>query len=418
MTKFSYGRSGVIAWHEYITNLRRPGFIFFTLLPPALGLIGLILAAFFSGQTTRVLQSQLGAPQARVGVVDQSRLFATVPPQYAAQLTAYPDEAAARQALNADVVGAFVVIPPDYVASGKITAYVKEGGLLSGVSLADSGALQPFLVNGLLAGKVDPAIVRRVAAPADVTPVTVNARGQPTTGSSTFSIVSGFIVPYVLSLFLVIAIFVSASYLLRSVSEEKETRVIEVVLSSVSASELLAGKVVGLGVLGLTQMGVWLLAAMAFTGGAGALIAGAVIALNPQMFLLAGVYFLLGYLIYGTLMAAAGALGTSMRESQQIASLFSLMAAIPYMLNGFIWMNPNMPLARALSYFPLTAPTMMMLRLPVGSVPMVDIVISLTVLAVTVPVCVWGGAKVFRAGLLMYGKRPSLKQIWRMLRAA
>ena len=76
-----------------------------------------------------------------------------------------------------------------------------------------------------------------------------------------------------------------------------------------------------------------------------------------------------------------------------------------------------MALARALSYFPLTAPTMMMFRLPYG-VPAVDIVISLAVLILSVPFCVWGGAKVFRTGLLMHGKRPSLKQIWRILREA
>jgi ABC-2 type transport system permease protein len=80
-------------------------------------------------------------------------------------------------------------------------------------------------------------------------------------------------------------------------------------------------------------------------------------------------------------------------------------------------MNPNMLLARLLSYFPLTAPTMMMFRLPFG-VPLIDIVISLVVLALSVPVCIWGGAKVFRTGLLMYGKRPSLSQIWRILREA
>lgn len=418
MTKFNYGRAWTIAVHEYLTSVRQFGFIFFTLLPPVLGAIALVIAAFFSGQMSHFFASQVAPMTRPTGVVDQSGLFGTIPPQYADKLTAYPDEAAARQALTDEVIGAYVVIPSDYVASGKVTAYGKEGGFFNSVSLADNGTLAPFLVNGLLAGKVDAATAKRASAPVDVTPISLDARGQPTTGTSVFSVVSGFIIPYVLSIFLVIAIFVSSSYLLRSVSEEKETRVIEIVLSSVSASELLAGKVVGLGALGLTQLGVWLISAFAFTGGAGALIAGAVVALNPLVFLLAALYFLLGYLMYGTLMAAAGSLGTSMRESQQMAGLFSFMAAIPYMLNGFIWMNPNMPLARALSYFPLTAPTMMMLRLPLGSVPPLDIAISLAALIIAIPFCVWGGAKVFRTGLLMYGKRPSLKQIWRILREA
>ncbi len=135
-------------------------------------------------------------------------------------------------------------------------------------------------------------------------------------------------------------------------------------------------------------------------------------------FILAAVYFLLGYLVYGTLMAAAGSLGTSMRESQQLAGIFSFMAAIPWMINGFLFLNPNASIARVLSFFPLTAPTMMMLRLALGGVPLEDIVGSIAVLLLSIPLVLWGGAKVFRMGLLMYGKRPALAQIWRAMREA
>ncbi|OGO50529.1 MAG: hypothetical protein A2W37_16250 [Chloroflexi bacterium RBG_16_63_12] len=107
-----------------------------------------------------------------------------------------------------------------------------------------------------------------------------------------------------------------------------------------------------------------------------------------------------------------------MRESQQIAGLFSFAAALPWMINGFIITNPNMILARILSWFPLSAPMMMMLRLPYGDIPMIDVVGSIAVLALTVPLVVWGGAKIFRASLLMYGKRPALRQIVRVLREA
>ncbi len=417
MSSFNVGRAATVAVHEYITNVRRFGFIFFTLLPVALGLIGLVVAAFFSGQATRFLENQFTPASQLVGVVDRSGLYASIPAPFAGEFISYADEATARQALADSTVGAFIVIPPDYVASGKITIFVKEGGFMSGAALSNTSSLTPFLVNGLLAGKVDEALVRRAGAPANITPVTVGPQGTPGGGGNTFSAVSSFIIPYMMSIFLVIAIFATAQYLLRSVSEEKETRVIEVILSSVTARELLAGKVVGLGALGFTQLAVWLGSAIVFTSGVGALIAGAVVALNPLVFVLSAAYFLLGYIVYGTLMAAAGALGTNVRESQQIGALFSIIAFVPYMLSSFIMMNPNMLLARVLSYFPLTAPTMMMFRLPFG-VPPADIIGSLIVLVVSVPFCVWGGAKVFRTGLLMYGKRPSLKQVWRILREA
>ena len=405
-----------IARHEYTVNVWRPGFIFFTLLVPALGLIGLIVAGFFSGQASNFFQSQFGGPTQPVGVVDQSGLFTPISASFADSYVAFPDEGTARQALLDKRVSGYLVIPADYMATGHITSY-SMGGFFDSLS-ADSGPLRDFLVNGLLAGKLDPALETRVANPADVTPVTLDDKGQSKSGQSGASALAGFIIPYVLSIFLVISIFTSSSYLLRSVSEEKETRVIEIILSSVSATELLTGKVLGLGALGLTQVLVWLVSGALLTGGIGALVAGVVVALNPLVFVLAGVYFLLGYLLFGTLMATAGALGTSLRESQQVAGIFSFGAAVPLWFNSLILANPNGVISRALSYFPLTSPTTMMLRLPLANVPPLDIAISLGVLVITIPIVLWAGAKIFRMGLLLTGKRPALRQIWRSLREA
>lgn len=403
-----------IAWHEYVTNVRRFGFIFVTLLFPALGAIGLVIAGFFSGQATDFLRDQFARQTKKVGVVDQARLFTPIPAEFAERFVAFPDEDAATRALLADQVGSFIVIPRDYLASGKITSYRPQR---FGGAVTDSSALRAFLVSGLLAGKVEPALVARASKPTDLTLVTLDSKGKPATGGA-FSFVAGFVAPYIFSVLLFVAIFSSSSYLLRSVSEEKETRVIEIVLSSVSATELLAGKVIGLGALGLTQVGVWLLSSLVLSGGMGALIAGAVIVLNPGSFLLAALYFLLGYLLFGAIMAAAGALGTNMRESQQLAAMFSFTAVIPWFFASMLFINPNLLLARVLSFFPLTAPTMMMLRLPIGEVPTIDIVGSLVVLVISIPISLWAGAKIFRIGLLMYGKRPALAEIIAALRRA
>jgi ABC-2 type transport system permease protein len=139
---------------------------------------------------------------------------------------------------------------------------------------------------------------------------------------------------------------------------------------------------------------------------------------RPEVFILAIVYYVLGYLVYAVLMGAGGALGTNMQEAQQLAGIFSAMAAIPFMLAGFIMANPNATVARVLSWFPFTAPTMMLLRVPMGQVPLVDILGSIGMLVLTIPVVLWAGSKVFRMGLLMYGKRPGLKQIYQALRLA
>lgn len=408
-----------IAWHEYATNVRRPGFIFATLLVPALGLIGVIVATFFSGQAGQFFESQFTPDGPRqVGVVDASGLYTPVAPEFAQDFRNYPDEAAARQAFVGREIAGYLVIRADYVATGRVTAYSGSG--FSGVISLDSDEINPFLLRGLLAGRVDEAVLARAIRPGDVERVTLDDAGQPTSNEETspLAFMGGMFASMAVSILLFIAIMVSSNYLLRSVSEEKENRVMEIVVSSVSTTDLLWGKVIGLGSLGLTQVGVWLLSAVALTGGLGAVAAGVLALLNPGVMLLALAYFVLGYLLYGVLMAAAGSLGTSMRESQQIGGLFSFGAALPWMINGFLFANPNMILARIMSWFPLTAPMMMMLRLPYGSVPAVDIAGSLIVLTVSVPAVMWAGSKVFRTGLLMYGKRLSVKEIIATLRRA
>jgi ABC-2 type transport system permease protein len=154
-----------------------------------------------------------------------------------------------------------------------------------------------------------------------------------------------------------------------------------------------------------------------FSGGAVALLAVAGAAVIPVRVLVLGVvYYVLGFTLYAILMAGVGALGATSQESQQLAGVFSFFAAIPYMLSGFLFTNPNMGIARVLSFFPLTAPTMMMLRLPLAEVPWVDVAVSVVALLLSIPVALWAGAKLFRVGLLIYGKRPTLKEMWLILR--
>lgn len=409
-----------IAGHEYLTSVRRAGFIVSTLLFPALGAIGLIVAAFFSRSVSDFFVVQF-APETsgsrKIGVVDQTGLYTTIPGQFADRFVPYSDEAAARRDLTAEALAGYIVIPPDYVETGEVTAYTGDSGFSSLIAL-DSDLIEPFLLTGLLEGQVDDSVMARVNDPADIRRIALEEDNRPGPGSNPFSFGAGMITSYVLAILLFVSIFTSSGYLLNSVSEEKETRVMEVILSSVSPIELLAGKIIGLGALGLTQVGVWILSAFLLSGGIGLVATGVAVAFNPGTALLAGVYFLLGYLIFSTLMATAGSLGTTMREGQQIAGLFSFAAAIPWMINSFIFFNPNMALARVLSYIPLTAPMMMMLRTAIGGVPTVDIVGSIVVLVVTIPVLVWAGAKIFRTSLLVYGKRLTLREIVRALRAA
>lgn len=414
----------LIAWHEYSTNVRRPGFIFGTLIFPALGLIGLIVATFFSGQAVNVLRDQFTPDtNQKIGVVDASGLYAPIETRFANRFVAIDSEEAAKSALAASQLAAAIIIPADYVQTGAVTIYSRNANFSTAI-VADSATINPFLINGLLKAKVDETTLTRVNRPMNATRLTLDAdtKDQKPTGitdpRNAFSFVGGIVISYAVALLLFVSIFSSANYLLRSISEEKENRVIEVLISSVSPMELLTGKVIGLGALGLTQMLVWIASAVLLSGGLAAVAVGLAVAVSPMTFALAAIYFVLGYLLYAIIMATAGSLGTSVRESQQIAGLFSFFASIPWMINGFLFTNPNVLIARVLSYFPLTAPVMMMLRLALGQPPIEDIIGSIVVMIITIPVFLWGGAKIFRTSLLMYGKRLSVKEIWKVLRSA
>ena len=405
-----------IARHEYLVNVRRPGFIIMTALVPLLGVLGLAVASLFGGQASAFFERQFAPEPKQIGVVDHLGAFTPVLPAYQEGFHLFADEEVGREALEAGEITTLLVIPQDYVESGQVVV-LSEGSGFSAAVMGDSAPVRRFFVDHLLQDEVGPALHKRLVDP--IEPVLVSLEGEDEPGGGPLSTALNFIVPYFLGLLLVMSILASSGYLLRSVAEEKTSRVIEIVLSSVTAWELLAGKVLGLGALGLTQVVVWLASALGLSGGAVSLLGvAAPLLARPEVFVLGLVYYLLGFLVYAVLMGSVGALGTTMQESQQLAAIFSAMAAIPLMLNGFIISNPNVPLLRVLSWFPLTAPTVMLLRLPMAEVPVVDIVGSIAMLILAIPAVLWAGSKVFRMGLLMYGKRPGLGQVMRVLRKA
>lgn len=407
----------LVAGQELIVNLRRPGFIIMTLMIPALGAVGLLVASVFGGEVGNFFESQFAPNQKGMGYVDQSGLLAADLPQYAGSFVPYADEAAARADLLAEKIDSYFVLPADYLQTGRVTVYGTGGGFSTFVA-ADEGNLPTFLIDQLLSGKVDAEIQARVRAPLDIQPVTLNEEGEVST-ESPFSWVGDFVVPYVFSILFVITLFTASGFLLQGVSEEKEGRIIELLLSSISPTQLLAGKILGLGAVGLIQVAVWVGAGAVLLTTAVALFALAgVINISLTSVMLGLVYFVLGYLLFATLMAVAGSMGTTQRESQQIAGIFSFAAAIPWMAIGFMFANPNAPLAVVLSYIPVTAPVMMLIRLGFGQVPAGQIVISLGLLLAGLAFSLWAGAKVFRVGLLMYGKRPSLKDLARSFKQA
>jgi ABC-2 type transport system permease protein len=414
----------VVARREYLTNVRRWEFLLLTFGFPVIGLlIGLVAViptALILGKMPQLVH---------VGVVDETKRF-TFPEEIAPfkiplsnqfrgatptlpgfRFIPFPDAAQAKTALQGHAVDAYLVIPRDYVRTGTVHYYVWQEKAESIFSASDlkTPPMEDIFVKGLLKGEVNDAVVQRVLKPYRLEQHVLGP--HPPKKKNAF--LSQFLIPYIFMLMLFMSIFVSSGYLLRGVADEKEGRVAEIILSSVTAQELFVGKLVGLGAVGLTQVGVWML-----MGGMPLMFLTHVVDVPVRALLAAPILFLLGYALYGVVFAGLGAVGGSWRESQQVSAWVSIFAVIPMIFIVNIMDAPNGGFSVALSFFPFSAPIVMILRLALTDVPLYQILLSIASMAVTILLLIKLCVKLFRTGMLLYGKRPSLKELWRWAREA
>ncbi|MCX6012120.1 MAG: ABC transporter permease, partial [Chloroflexi bacterium] len=232
------------------------------------------------------------------------------------------------------------------------------------------------------------------------------------------SLLVTYLLPYIFGMLFMFAIFINSGFLMQSVSEEKENRVVEIMLSSVSSKQLLTGKIIGLGFAGLIQVAVWFIAIKIFASFGSANIPFLVDLSIPASMLLIGIlYFVLGYLLFAALMAGLGSIGRTAREGQSWSTIFTLPAVIPIWFGSLIITNPYGVISRILTFFPLTAPITGMMRVPANTISAWEIILSLVMLALSVAAAIWVSAKIFRIGMLMHGKRPSIRDLARYIKS-
>ncbi|MCI0422526.1 MAG: ABC transporter permease [Acidobacteria bacterium] len=421
----------VIAKREFLVTVTRKGYIFAVAGTPLLfgGIFGISFLTSGSVEESIKSASQPIAVIDRAHIVDfelasrleperESPTATTEVLQQAAgnkpqRIVPYSDRTQAIQDLKAGKLSAVYLIEDDYMSTGKIIAYSPERGLFSDLAPPDRGRLYDLIRASLVQGRIDGETRARVLAPGKLKQMKVSKNGDVENASDSFQKAARFFGPFSMFLLLTMSIFFSSGYLLQGIAEEKQNRVIEVIWASVDPMELLAGKILGLGAAGLLQV--------AFYAGALLLPSITVLALfhvSIAALALSLVYFVLGYLLFAGLMAGTGILGNSPQESGQLSAFWTLLSMIPMFLLAPISEAPNSWLARGLSWFPLTAPVTMLLRITTGHIPWVDAGISIAVLVVSIYLAVKGAAKMFRAAALMYGKRPRLGEIIRWLREA
>lgn len=229
---------------------------------------------------------------------------------------------------------------------------------------------------------------------------------------------TSFFAIFVLFIILYTAIIGYGAHILRAVLEEKNTRVVEILISSISPFKLMFGKILGVAFAGITQIIIWVLAflILSFSATFGFGVAN-LPSLNIIQIIFFVVFFILGYLLYASLYAAIGSLFSSEQEAQQISTILILPLILPVLLMQMIIQEPNSTLAIILSLIPFFTPLLFYLRMLVETPPLWQIILSVFLTSLTVIFIIYLSGKIYRTGILMYGKRPNIKEIIKWIKA-
>ncbi len=416
----------IVTISEYLVRVRSRAFIISTLLGPILLLavsLGPALLASRTSESTRTimviddsgtqglfmnLQREIGDPQAG----GQKKMH----------LVLWGESGSLDSALStlAPQVGdgsydGVLYIPPDFLQEGSATLY---GSNPSGVVWADpvEAALGRVLIQQHLKGYgMEKAELDQVLAGAKLHAEDI-ARGEGgKKGSMEVRLVVGFVLVFLLYM-MILAYGIQS---MNSVIEDKTSRVVEVMLASVTPTVLMAGKIVASALVGLTQFAIWgILAAGLIGQGLFSLPASIDFSfLTPAIWAAFTAFFLLGYLLFACLYAAIGALCNSTQDAQQFQMPVTILVVIPMLLLQVVMQNPNGSLAVVFSLIPVFTPIMMFVRIALGNPPLWQIILSLILLGGTVVLMAKVTGKLFRLSILSFGKSPSWRQVLRMLRS-
>jgi ABC-2 type transport system permease protein len=402
----------LIAKREYMERVRAKSFLIMTILIPAL-MGGILFGAM-------IMNRNLGSAQ-HIAVVTSDPAFAS---GLASEMASSdvsdekprvdvhsPDEPGVRATLDAQLKnkeakldGYLIVNPPaagderpqfvwvprvksDVVTRGRVADAARAA--LTREQLAHSG-MKPDAIDALMK------------------PVELSSAGEADHAGAAVASAYGM---YFLMYFVILFYGMNVA---RSIIEEKTSRVFEVLLATIRPSEMLAGKVIGVGAVGLTQVAVWIAIAIV----AAARFAGPemhVLPTAPQAVLFVG-FFVLGYLLYSSVAAALGAMVNSEQELQQMQIFLMMPLIVSSVVIFNVITNPDGPIAKGFSFFPFTSPLIMYTRVVVGKPGMWGLAGSIALLVATIALVLWLASRIYRVGILMYGKRPSLPEIVRWLK--
>lgn len=411
---------------EYLERVRTKAFIISTLLAPILFLALIV--------TPSLLMMRRGTEERRIAVVDPTgRLAAalerTLSPksqrtQGRYRIIPFPasasDPVSLKQSLRVKILAneldGYVWIAPDIATSGQAEYYARNVSDFVEVRQISTALTTAVVEQRLGERGLDPSEVNHLIEPVKLKTVRVSKEGEREDRGATF------ILAYIMVMMLYLTFALYGLSVMRSIVDEKTTRIIELLLASLRPSELMAGKILGVGAVGLTQYLIWSVMGAAITAFAAAqasvlgISPGQILVLSPSILFYFVVFFLLGYFLYATMYAALGAMVNSEQEAQHLQVFIFPFLIVPLLMMPLVLRAPSGDIAVLFSLIPFFTPILMFLRITILPPPGYQILLSIVLLLLANLAVLWLAARIYRVGILMYGKRPSILELVKWIR--
>ena len=420
---------GLVIKREYLTRVRTKGFLFGTVVVPLILIAMIVIPALIaSRQSDRTMKLAIvdGTGNLAAAIIQGlSEKLTNGDPAYRivrrVDSVAPEEEKRLREELRRQVnqgeLDGFLLIPSQALEGEPAAFYTRNTGDFRLSTTVRRALDDAATVSRLKARGLEVENVRNLLGGIKLTLIKVTQDGEVVERGQTVAL------SIVLMLFLYMTIFVYGLATMQSVQEEKNTRVVEILASSIRPTHLLWGKMLGVGAVGFTQLTVWM-GSGALLGAYGAIAAAAIrpgltlprISLPWPVMLFIAIFFITGYFLYASLYAAIGAMVSSTEEAQQVATPINVLLGFSPVMLGLVLRDPNSPTAVALSMIPFFSPVHMVLRITIQMPPLWQILLSLLIITLTTSGIVYVSARIYRVGILMYGKRPSLRELGRWLR--
>ena len=304
----------------------------------------------------------------------------------------------------------YVVLPPNLLKDGQPEFRARNTADLFTKENIQSAVSRAVRGQRLVEAGIDEKVVAKASESVDLK--TVEAGGKESKGEASFFFVFG------IGLLIYMSVLLYGQFVLGAVIEEKETRIAEILFSSMRSFPLMMGKLVGVSLVALTQLGIWAMAFLAFSLWAAGGSSITLPHIPLMLFVYFVAYFLMGYFIYATVYAVVGSMVTTTQEGGQLALPVVLMLVAGFYLSFNIIRSPSSPLAFWASMFPFFAPITMLVRIVTETPPLWQILLSLGIGVATVVGLMWVASRIYRVGMLMTGKKASIPEVWRWMRQA